>query len=65
MFRSFFHGRPYNNLLITAFKALGMREADYQVYDDLEGFGGYNGGHGAEHYADFVMTAAASNAPLP
>jgi hypothetical protein len=63
--RSFFYGRPYNNLLITALRALGLTESDYKKYPDQDGYGGYTGGHGAGHYTKFVSTSSERNAPLP
>lgn len=42
-----------------------MTEADWKKYPDKDGFGGYNGGHSAEHYTKFVSTVAAKNSPLP
>jgi hypothetical protein len=65
MWHSFFFGRPYNNLLITVLKAFGLGQADYTKYPDQDGFGGYTGGQGAEHYTQFVGTSSARNATLP
>ena len=63
--RFFVYGRPYNNLLITALKAFGLTEEDYRMSPDQDGFGGYKGGHGAEHYTQYVSTSGARNAVLP
>ncbi len=59
-----FTGRPYNGLLVTLFKALGLGEADYQKFG-RSGFGRYDQYRSdlEKNYAPF--TGAAVNDPLP
>lgn len=59
-----FTGRPYNALLVTLFKALGLAEDDYQKFGGL-GFGRYDQARSdlAKNYAPFL--AARVNEPLP
>jgi hypothetical protein len=56
-------GRPYNQLLVTAFKALGLAEADYQKFGQ-RGFGPYDvlPVANAAHYAPSL---ARPDDPLP
>jgi hypothetical protein len=56
-------GRPYNQLLVTAFKALGLAEADYQKFGQ-RGFGPYDVSPdlNAPHYAPSI---ARPDEPLP
>ncbi|MES3037213.1 MAG: DUF1552 domain-containing protein [Bdellovibrionota bacterium] len=60
----FFAGRPYNGALVTAFKALGLTETDYQKFG-LPGFGRYDQHRPdlTEHYRPFV--GARVNDTLP
>jgi hypothetical protein len=58
-------GRPYNNLLVTAFNLFGFREEDYKKFPNQNGFGAYEAAAvNYAPYADFV-TNAGRNAPLP
>lgn len=60
-----FGGRPYNNLLITAFKTLGLGPSDYQKFGNV-GFGQYNNpSSNAGHIYDPFMTSPAKNEALP
>jgi hypothetical protein len=56
-------GRPYNQLLVTAFKALGLAEADYQKFGQ-RGFGPYDvlPVANANHYTAALVDR---DAPLP
>jgi hypothetical protein len=57
-------GRPYNNLLVTVLKAMGLEESDYQRFG-RPGFGVYDqfdAGRLSEHYRPFLLEP---NAPLP
>lgn len=63
--RAFFYGRPYNNLLVTICKALGLGESDYKMYPDKDGLGRYAGGHGASHDTKYVDIPGARNTVLP
>jgi hypothetical protein len=56
-------GRPYNQLLVTAFKTLGLAEADYQKFGQ-KGFGPYDvvPVANAAHYAPSI---ARRDDPLP
>ena len=55
-------GRPYNQLLVTAFKALGLDQADYNKLGE-PGFGVYSGSRYLEHYMPFLGPNA--DLPLP
>ena len=57
-------GRPYNSLLVTAFKALGLGPADYQKFG-MQGFGRYDRfpDRAKEAYRPFLGSAV--NDPLP
>lgn len=57
-------GRPYNSMLVTAFKALGLGEADYQKFG-MQGFGRYDmyPSKLAEAYRPFLGSGV--NTPLP
>jgi hypothetical protein len=59
-----FTGRPYNSLLVTLFKALGLGESDYQKFGRL-GFGRYDQYRSdlEKNYAPFL--GARVNEPLP
>jgi hypothetical protein len=48
-------GRPYNNLLVTLFKAMGFPAAEYQKFGQ-PGFGSYGGYNPAlaSHYGPFI-----------
>jgi hypothetical protein len=56
-------GRPYNNLLVTLFRAIGLPPAEYQKYG-RPGFGAYNGYASSlgAHYAPFI---GQPDEPLP
>jgi hypothetical protein len=56
-------GRPYNQLLVTAFHALGLAPAEYHRFGD-RGFGPYDVApdENAPHYAPFLTDP---DAPLP
>jgi len=58
-------GRPYNNLLITLFKAMGLETSDYQKFERV-GFGTYENYSQdlKDHYAPF-LTPDQVNAALP
>jgi len=57
-------GRPYNGLLVSAFKALGLSEPDYQRFG-MQGFGRYDQHRAdlATHYQPFM--GARVNDTLP
>jgi Protein of unknown function (DUF1552) len=66
--RSVVLGRPYNNLLVSMARILGLSPSDYASvsHGALGGFGEYSDGVRAypDHYAPFV-TAAARNEVIP
>ena len=57
-------GRPYNSMLVTAFKTLGLAETDYQKFG-MTGFGCYDKPFvtAGKHYNQFL--GAKINDPLP
>jgi hypothetical protein len=58
-------GRPYNNLLVTLLKGLGLGEADYQKFNKV-GFGSYgNFDQKLKSHYDPFLKPSELNAPLP